>query len=72
MQFDTLLTGMTRGVRSGGRRVAGVGGEPDVEVVSGNGKGLEVGHGRVRHGYVGVKLGGGVGEGNELLLLPVL
>ena len=43
-----------------------------MEVVSGNGKGLEVGHGRVRHGYVGVKLGGGVGEGNELLLLPVL
>ena len=43
-----------------------------MKVVSGNGKGLEVGHGRVRHGYVRVKLGGGVGKGDELLLLPVL
>ena len=43
-----------------------------MEVVSGNGKGFEVGHRRIRHGYVGVKLGGGVGKGDELLLLPVL
>ena len=42
-----------------------------MEVVSGNGEGLEVGDGGIRHSYVRIKLGR-VGEGDELLLLPVL
>ena len=42
-----------------------------MEVVSGNGEGFEVGDGGIGHSYIRVKVGG-VGEGDELLVLPVL
>lgn len=42
-----------------------------MEVVSGNGEGFKVGDGCIGHSYIRVKVGR-VGEGDELLLLPVL